>query len=200
MRRVWGISLLLAVMAALGFRRWEEASAAVLAAGNQALTLGMTLIGGMMIWGGLMAILQESGAMGAVSRWVRGMLRPLVRRELSEESWAAMGMNLAANLLGLGNAATPFGIRAAQLLARQGEDGLRGLLVLLVINNSGLELMPSAVMTLRQQAGSVAPGAVWLPPLAAMMLLIGLVRVGGLAEVMEGLLGPPFEESFPGRQ
>ena len=41
------------------------------------------------------------------------------------------------------------------------------LLVLLVINNSGLELMPSAVMTLRQQAGSVAPGAIWLPTLAA---------------------------------
>ena len=91
--------------------------------------------------------------MGPVSRWMRKLLQPLVRRDLSEESWAAMGMNLAANLLGLGNAATPFGIRAAQLLAGQGADGLRGLLVLLVINNSGLELMPSAVMTLRQQAG-----------------------------------------------
>ena len=167
MRRVWGILLLLAVMAALGFRRWGEGAAAVLAAGNQALNLGMTLMGGMMVWGGLMAILQESGAMGPVSRWVRRLLQPLVRRELSEESWAAMGMNLAANLLGLGNAATPFGIRAAQLLAGQGESGLRGLLVLLVINNSGLELMPSSVMTLRQQAGSIAPGAILLPTLAA---------------------------------
>lgn len=167
MRRVWGVLLCLSVSAALGFGRWDEAAAAVLAAGNQALSLGMTLIGGMMIWGGLMAILQESGAMGPVSRWMRKLLQPLVRRDVSEESWAAMGMNLAANLLGLGNAATPFGIRAAQLLAGQGADGLRGLLVLLVINNSGLELMPSAVMTLRQQAGSVAPGAIWLPTLAA---------------------------------
>ena len=149
MRRVWGVLLCLSVSAALGFGRWDEAAAAVLAAGNQALSLGMTLIGGMMIWGGLMAILQESGAMGPVSRWMRKLLQPLVRRDLSEESWAAMGMNLAANLLGLGNAATPFGIRAAQLLAGQGADGLRGLLVLLVINNSGLELMPSAIMTLR---------------------------------------------------
>lgn len=196
-------------------------------------------------------------------------MQPLVRRDLSEESWAAMGMNLAANLLGLGNAATPFGIRAAQLLAGQGADGLRGLLVLLVINNSGLELMPSAVMTLRQQAGSVAPGAIWLPTLAAhghidaggggafvldgqegktwiawlgpwcwarwahwrcwaversrgirrvsawsggrpahrtgnspalaaMMLLIGLFRTGGLAELLEGLLGPLAEAvGFP---
>ena len=59
------------------------AAAAVLAAGNQALSLGMTLIGGMMIWGGLMAILQESGAMGPVSRWMRKLLQPLVRRDLS---------------------------------------------------------------------------------------------------------------------
>ena len=64
MRRVWGVLLCLSVSAALGFGRWDEAAAAVLAAGNQALSLGMTLIGGMMIWGGLMAILQESGAMG----------------------------------------------------------------------------------------------------------------------------------------
>ena len=122
MRRVWGVLLLLAVMAALGFRRWDAASAAALSAGEQALRLGMTLMGGMMIWGGLMEILRDSGAMGPVSRWVRQLLRPLVRRELSEESWAAMGMNLAANLLGLGNAATPFGVRAAQLLAAQGEE------------------------------------------------------------------------------
>ena len=99
MRRVWGVLLCLSVSAALGFGRWDEAAAAVLAAGNQALSLGMTLIGGMMIWGGLMAILQESGAMGPVSRWMRKLLQPLVRRDLSEESWAAMGMNLAANLL-----------------------------------------------------------------------------------------------------
>ena len=58
MRRVWGVLLCLSVSAALGFGRWDEAAAAVLAAGNQALSLGMTLIGGMMIWGGLMAILQ----------------------------------------------------------------------------------------------------------------------------------------------
>lgn len=70
MRRVWGVLLCLSVSAALGFGRWDEAAAAVLAAGNQALSLGMTLIGGMMIWGGLMAILQESGAMGPVSRWM----------------------------------------------------------------------------------------------------------------------------------
>ena len=105
--------------------------------------------------------------LGWVSGGVRRLLKPLVRRELSEESWVAMGMNLTANLFGLGNAATPMGIRAAKLLAEQGENGLRGLTVLLVMNNSGLELMPATVMTLRQQAGSASPGDVWLPTLIA---------------------------------
>lgn len=167
MRRVWGVLLCLSVSAALGFGRWDEAAAAVLAAGNQALSLGMTLIGGMMIWGGLMAILQESGAMGPVSRWMRKLLQPLVRRDLSEESWAAMGMNLAANLLGLGNAATPLGIQAARRMSRDCSGVASDELCLLVVlNTASIQLLPATIASVRAAAGSAAPldilPAVWL--------------------------------------
>lgn len=167
MGRIWCTAMAMALLAAVASGRWEEGAAAVLAAGLRALKLGAALTGSMMVWGGWMAALEGTGALAAVSRGMRRLLRPLVRRELSEESWAAMGMNLSANLLGLGNAATPLGIRAARLLAQQGEAGLKGLTVLLVMNNSGLALLPSSVMALRQQAGSAAPGAIWLPTLAA---------------------------------
>lgn len=167
MRKVWCTAMTLALLAAVAAGRWEDSAAALLAAGERALRLGAVLTGGMMVWGGWLAALEGTPALEAVSRGMRRVLRPLVRRELSEESWAAMGMNLSANLLGLGNAATPLGIRAARLLAQQGEAGLQGLTVLLVMNNSGLALIPTTVMTLRQQAGSAAPGAIWMPTLAA---------------------------------
>lgn len=178
MRRVWGVLLCLSVSAALGFGRWDEAAAAVLAAGNQALSLGMTLIGGMMIWGGLMAILQESGAMGPVSRWMRKLLQPLVRRDLSEESWAAMGMNLAANLLGLGNAATPLGLEAARKMSRK-TPGVAsdGLCMLVVCNTASIQLIPTTVAAVRAGAGCAAPfdilPAVWLA--SAISVSVGIL-------------------------
>ena len=95
-----------------------------------------------------------------------------------------MGMNVAANLLGLGNAATPAGIRAAQLLSRQGEEGVRALALLLALNNSSLQLIPATVMTLRATAGAADPADIWLPTMlsslaatgvaAGLMLLINL--------------------------
>ena len=72
-----------------------------------------------------------------------------------------MSLNLSANLLGLGNAATPAGVRAAELLARRGEEGLRALAMLLALNNSSLQLMPTTVIALRAQAGSAAPADIW---------------------------------------
>lgn len=167
MARIWCVGMLLALTAAAGLGRWPQTAEAILMAGGQAVRLGVTLTGSMILWGGLMEMLHDTAVLGWVSGGVRRLLKPLVRRELSEESWVAMGMNLTANLFGLGNAATPMGIRAAKLLAEQGENGLRGLTVLLVMNNSGLELMPATVMTLRQQAGSANPGDVWLPTLIA---------------------------------
>ena len=123
MARIWCVGMLLALTAAAGLGRWSQTAEAILMAGSQAVRLGVTLTGSMMLWGGLMEMLHDTAVLGWVSGGVRRLLKPLVRRELSEESWAAMGMNLTANLFGLGNAATPMGIRAAKLLAEQGENG-----------------------------------------------------------------------------
>ena len=143
-------------------------AAAAMEGAQAAVELCISMLGILCLWMGVMEVMRRCGLAEKLSRLLRPLLR-LLYPEFREDQAVmdAVSANFSANLLGLGNAATPFGIRAAQLLAGQGADGLRGLLVLLVINNSGLELMPSAVMTLRQQAGSVAPGAIWLPTLAA---------------------------------
>ena len=77
------------------------------------------------------------------------------------DCWEAVGMNLAANVLGLGNAATPPGVSAAKQLAAHGEPGLRVLALLLVLNNSGLQVLPTTVLTLRQAAGAQHPADIW---------------------------------------
>lgn len=114
-----------------------------------------------------MEILQDTGDVPRIGRWFRCIAKPLFPGVTDDASWDAMSMNIAANLLGLGNAATPSGIEASKRLAEQGPEGLRGLGMLLVLNNTGLQLIPTTVLALRQAAGSAAPARIWLPTLAA---------------------------------
>jgi len=129
------------------------------------VTLMLRLAGAMALWSGLMEILFRAGDMTRLGRVLRRWLRPFLPGLTDEESWNLMGANLAANILGLGNAATPAGIQAAQRLATQGEAGLRGLALLLALNHSCLEVMPTTVITLRAAAGSAQPGSIWGPTL-----------------------------------
>ncbi|MGN0747960.1 MAG: hypothetical protein ACI4ML_14935 [Aristaeellaceae bacterium] len=133
-----------------------------------------------------MELLSASGDVARLGHLLARAARDVYPGVEDEEGWAAVGMNVAANLLGLGNAATPAGIRAAQLLSAQGEEGVRALAMLLALNNSSLQLIPATVMTLRAAAGAADPADIWLPTMlsslaatgvaAGLMLLLSLRR------------------------
>lgn len=139
----------------------SDAAGAVLQSGEAAVKLALALMGSMVLWSGLMEILAATGDVERLGKGLRRVLAPLFPDLQDEGCWAAMGMNMAANMLGLGNAATPAGIRAAQLLEKQGCAGLQALAMLLALNNSSLQLMPTTVITLRGAAGSAAPADIW---------------------------------------
>lgn len=158
----------------------------VLDSGNRAVTLVLTLLGSMTLWSGLMEVLSATGDVKRLGHALRRVLAPLFPGVRDERCWSAMGMNLAANLLGLGNAATPAGVEAARLLSAQGQGGLQALAMLLVVNNAGLQLLPTTVMGLRSAAGAANPADIWLPTLAVSAfgtavacLLMCLVQRGG---------------------
>lgn len=183
MGRIWIFLVLLSLIFSLFCGKGAPAVGSMLQAGEGAVSLCLKLTGAMALWGGLMRIMQETGDATRLGHLIQRALRPLFPPGLSEESWGAISLNVASNLLGLGNAATPAGIKAAGLLAAQGEAGLRALAMLLALNNSSLELLPSTVMTLRASFGSADPSACWLPTLlsscaatimaAALMSLLG---------------------------
>ena len=142
-------------------------AAELMSAGEEALKLTMILVSSMTVWSGMLEILGSAGDLKRLGRMMRSVTSPLFGGVKDAECWEAIGMNLAANVLGMGNAATPAGIHAAKLLASRGEVGMRALAALLVVNNAGLQLMPTTVIAMRQAAGSVDAGCVWLPSLAA---------------------------------
>ena len=178
MGAVWTGLLMLSAAAALVMGRTGETAAALLESGGEAVALLMTLLATMTLWSGLMEILAASGDADRLGRVFRRILKPLFPGLQDEAAWNAVTMNLSANLLGLGNAATPAGVEAAKRLSALGEPGLQALGMLLVLDNASLQLIPTTVITLRQAAGAADPADIW-----GMTLLIS-----GAASVMAIIL------------
>lgn len=155
--------------AAVGSAAMDGASAAI----SFILDIG----GPICLWCGVMEVMERSGVSGALSRVLRPVLRflfPVSSR--SRETADALTANFSANLLGLGNAATPMGIRAAKGMAALGSRASDELCLLVVINTASIQLLPTTSAALRSAAGASAPfdiiPAVWLS--SAISVLSGL--------------------------
>jgi spore maturation protein SpmA len=136
------------------------------------ITVVLPMVGGMMFFLGLMRVARDGGLLRVVARW----LAPIMRRLFPDvpQDHAAMGamvMNLATNTLGLGNAATPFGLKAMVELDRLNpRPGVAtdAMAMFLAINVSALHLMPpTGTIMIRAAAGSTNPAGIWLPTLIA---------------------------------
>lgn len=131
-----------------------------------------------------MEILCATGDVSRLGKLFRRVLKPLFSGLDDDKAWDVISMNLSANLLGLGNAATPAGIEAAQRLAALGRRGISALAMLLVLDNASMQLMPTTVITLRQAAGAHNPADIWgmtllvsgITMLVAMMTMMLLTR------------------------
>lgn len=139
---------------------------ALLSGAETAIETGVRLLGAYLVWMGLLNVAKEAGWIDALSR----VLRPILKRLFPKAGKAqdAISMNLAANMLGMGNAATPYGMEAMRLLeAANPRPGTATdeMCLLLCVNVSCLELYPASLVALRQSFGSAAPDAVVLPTL-----------------------------------
>lgn len=164
---VWLCGTLLILLYAALTGRAGDTARALLESGGSAVSLMMTLLGTMTLWSGLMETLTDTDDARRVGQALRKLLRGLFPGVTDEYCWEAMSLNLSANLLGLGSAATPAGLEAAKRLASQGEPGLRALATLLALNNSSLQVIPTTVIGLRAAAGSAAPADIWPASLIA---------------------------------
>lgn len=147
-------------------RGGDAVLASLIAGAQSAVQSGITMAGGMLFWMGLMGILEQTPLMRKLSRALRPALRFLFPD--AGDASEAIALNLSCNMLGLGNAATPYGIEAMRRMEAQNPRkgvATNGMCVLLAINASCLELFPATLLGLRQSFGSAHPAAVVLPVL-----------------------------------
>ena len=164
-----GMILLAILTGGIGGNMAAVSTAAMNGCG-QAVQLVISLTGTICLWSGVMRVADRSGLTDAMSR----MFRPITRflsGEFSEKSPAmkAISMNMAANLLGLGNAATPLGLAAMKELEKENRRtpaASQAMVTFVVLNTASLQLLPTTNAYLRLAAGSKEPmeilPAVWL--------------------------------------
>ena len=158
-----------------------EAGAAVTEGTLDALRFAPQLAAALCLWSAVAELLERGGAAAGLSRLMTGPLRRLFPRGARDgETLSALSENLGANMLGLGNAATPAGIRAARGLVRLGARAELNTLV--VLNSASVQLLPTTAASLRASLGSASPfditPAVWVS--SALALLVGLIVVRAL--------------------
>lgn len=185
----WVFFLLIA--GAVGRAAWLEAQGtggamaamtdAALKSAESGLPLALGLVGGLALFLGIMNVADKAGLVAAFAR----LLTPLLIRlfpqvPLTHPALGSISLNISANILGLGNAATPFGLRAMQELEELNPEKGRATdaqVLFLAINTASLTLLPTSVIALRAASGSSDPTAVVVPTLAA-TLFSTLVAVG----------------------
>lgn len=162
-------------------------SSAAMEGAQAAVELCLSMAGAICLWSGVMTLMDRCG----LSRKLARLLRPVLRRLLpsasrDSETLTAVSANVSANVLGLGNAATPLGIRAATRMA-EGCGGVASdeLCRLVVLNTASIQLLPTTVAAVRSAHGCAAPfdilPSVWLS--SALSVAAGLLAARGLQAV-----------------
>lgn len=166
--KLWVIFLVLSFVLGALTGRMEAVSVAAAKGATESVSLILSITGIMCLWSGVMELVSESGLAAKIAKILQPMLRPLFGRASADrEAMEAVSANVTANLLGLSNAATPIGLRAASRLytvcGRRGTPD--AVLTLIILNTASIQLVPATVAAVRASYGAANPydimPAVW---------------------------------------
>jgi spore maturation protein A len=193
---LWTALVAIAVAFAAWNGRMAELTAAAMESAGKAVIFSIGLAGVLALWLGLVKVAEEAGLVRAIARAARPVLVRLFPSVPAEHpAMGAILMNLGANVLGLGNAATPFGLEAMRRLEEHNPHpgtATDAQAMLCALNTASVQLVPATVIALRTAAGSDAPAEVLGPTLVASACGVAV------AILASRLLAPLFPHPAPG--
>lgn len=185
---IWTGMVLLSLAASVLLGNGSELSGAVLEGAQSAVTLVIGMAGAICLWSGVGRVMERCGITGLLSELLSPALKRLFPDTRKDKVLAQqLSANICANILGLGNAATPMGVLAAKRMAASGKPGIASdqLCRLVVLNTASIQLIPTGVAAVRLAAGSAAPfdilPAVWLTSLCSAG--VGLMVAWGMGKL-----------------
>lgn len=187
MNCLWSIIILFSVIVAFADGNVNLLSSGILNSGNAAVNLAFSLLGTFCLWNGIMNIAEESGLTKKFARLVSPILCKLFKgMNKDDEALLPISLNIASNLLGLSNAATPFGIEAMKRISAKNKNKElpnNNMVLFVVINSAALRLIPSTVAAIRNNHNSQNAMEIMLPSILVSIcsLTVGIT----LAKILE---------------
>ena len=180
--------VLISIIAAIVVGKGSDLAAAVPQGAQAGITLAISLAGSICLWTGVGNVMEKAGLTAQLSRLLKPLLKRLFPSWEKDPAFAgSLSANVCANFLGLGNAATPMGIQAAQRLALRSKGGVAGdeLCRLIVLNTASIQLIPANVAAVRTALGCNTPfdilPAVWVTSICSAGLGVVAAWVMGKA-------------------
>ncbi len=191
MNYIWGGMLIIGIIFGVATGNMQAVTDAVLQSSKEAITLGISMLGIVAFWTGLMEVAEESGVIAGLTKLISPLMRFLFPKiPKGHRAWDSLSANFVANILGLGWAATPAGLRAmsdleelerarvnSEFVETMGSLGdvqnfrartaSNEMCTFLVMNISSLQLIPVNIIAYRSQYGSANPAAVIAPAIVA---------------------------------
>ena len=185
MNYIWGGMMFFSFVAAIFTNNMQPLSDSIITSAQDAIDLVIRLTGMMCLWGGIMKIAEKSGLAVAISKFLNPVFSRLYKNiDKNSKTAEAMSMNVTANLLGLGNAATPLGLEAMRRMQEANGDKTKAtddMVVFVVMNSAAMRIIPTTVATLRTQFGSENPmetmPATWLSTFLSLFAGVAVAKV-----------------------
>ena len=178
--KIWAFFIILGIIFALFTGNIEVINKEILTSSKTAFDMVISLFPVMALWLGIMKIASTSGLLEKFSKLISPLLSKLFPEiPKNHESLSLISSNIIANMFGLGNAATPFGLKAMQSLQELNENkdtASRSMITFLVINTSGVTLVPTTIISLRMLYKSTNPTEI----VFACILATLISTIGGL--------------------
>ena len=182
---LWPIFLIISFIYAILIGNIDEVNKSIFDSAASAVELSITFLGTMCLWNGIMKIVQDTTLMEKLTK----VLKPVIKFLFPElrnngKAYQEISMNIVANVLGLGNAATPLGLNAMKTMQKDNnqKDRLSNSMVMfIVLNTASLQLIPTTVIAIRSSLGSENPSLIiipiWIATIAAATAGVSVTKV-----------------------
>ena len=164
---LWPAFIILSFIYAIFSGKINEVNNGIFTSVSEAVELSITFLGTICLWNGIMEIAKRTSLMEKITK----LLRPLINflfpdLKKNEKAKQEISLNIVANIMGLGNAATPLGLKAMKTMQKENKkkDTLtNSMMMFIVINTASIQLIPTNVIAIRTSLGSEAPTSIILP-------------------------------------
>ena len=164
---IWPIFIIISFIYAIFSGNVEKLNNSIFESAKNAVELTITFFGTVCLWNGIMQIAKETTLMEKITKVLQPVMKILFPNiQKNDEANKEMSMNIVANILGLGNAATPLGLKAMKTLQKQNEkkDTLTDtMMMFIIINTASIQLIPTTVIAIRSSLGAQEPTKIIVP-------------------------------------